>query len=154
MVIDKGTTSGEQLRLMRTIGAAYYVATGIWPLVHMASFEWVSGKKRDKWLVNTVGVLVALIGAVQLRATRAPTPDELRRLSVGVALGLAAVELYYWRRGTVSLAYALDAVGQLALAGAWLLSGPRRPRHDARASRVARASASCAPRREPGRARY
>src|SRR4051812_31621926 len=35
----------------------YYLLTGVWPLVGMATFEFVSGTKTDKWLVNTVGVL-------------------------------------------------------------------------------------------------
>lgn len=36
----------------------YYVASGLWPLLHMRSFEAVTGPKRDKWLVNTVGALI------------------------------------------------------------------------------------------------
>jgi hypothetical protein len=127
----KGTTSTDVARLIRSAGAAYYLATGIWPLVHMASFEFITGRKRDRWLVQTVGVLVALIGAVQLRAAGRSAPQEVRGLSVAVAVGLAAIEVYHWRRGTISLVYVLDAVGQLGLAAAWLVSEPRPPRPDA-----------------------
>ena len=36
---------------------AYFLGTGVWPLVLMPSFESVTGPKVDKWLVRTVGVL-------------------------------------------------------------------------------------------------
>ena len=35
-----------------------FTATGLWPLMHMPSFEAVTDPKEDKWLVRTVGVLV------------------------------------------------------------------------------------------------
>lgn len=31
--------------------AAVWIASGLWPIVHMRSFEAVAGRKRDKWLV-------------------------------------------------------------------------------------------------------
>ena len=31
---------------------ALYVVTGVWPLLHMASFEAVTGPKTDDWLVR------------------------------------------------------------------------------------------------------
>jgi hypothetical protein len=43
--------------------AAYYCLTGIWPLLHLASFEAVTGPKTDDWLVKMVGLLAAVIGA-------------------------------------------------------------------------------------------
>ena len=41
----------------RSIGiqAAYYTLTGIWPIVHRRSFEAVTGRKTDYWLVQMVG---------------------------------------------------------------------------------------------------
>jgi hypothetical protein len=150
---NKGTTFADKLRLIRRLGGGYYVVTGVWPLVNMASFEWVTGSKRDKWLVQTVAVLVTAIGATQLRGADGAPPDGLRQLSVTAALGLAAIELYHWQKGTISVAYALDAIGQLALAGAWLLNEPQPPRRDARPSRAEPAWASACPRRERGTAR-
>lgn len=41
----------------------YFLATGIWSLVHIASFQKVTGPKTDLWLVKTVGLLVIAIGA-------------------------------------------------------------------------------------------
>jgi hypothetical protein len=40
----------------------YYVATGLWSLVHYRSFEAISGRKHDRWLVRTVGLLAVAVG--------------------------------------------------------------------------------------------
>ncbi|MFH5804425.1 hypothetical protein ACG2DA_10255, partial [Alienimonas sp. DA493] len=48
----------------------YYVATGVWPLVHIRSFEFVTGPKTDDWLVQTVGALVLAIGGTLLYGAR------------------------------------------------------------------------------------
>ncbi len=57
-------------RVIFTQGA-YYLLTGVWPLINMDSFERVTGAKTDKWLVKTVGVLVAAIGGSLMVAARA-----------------------------------------------------------------------------------
>ncbi len=36
--------------------SAFYVATGIWPVLSRRSFEAVTGPKREDWLVKTFGV--------------------------------------------------------------------------------------------------
>jgi len=41
----------------------FYLTSGIWPLLDMPSFEAVTGRKTDKWLVKTVGLLVAVSGS-------------------------------------------------------------------------------------------
>ncbi len=51
-----GRNSGASLQ------GIYYVATGLWPILNMRSFEMVTGPKRDKWLVKTVGALITAIG--------------------------------------------------------------------------------------------
>ena len=40
--------------------AIYYIATGVWSLVGIRSFQAVTGPKIDTWLVKTVGVLVTM----------------------------------------------------------------------------------------------
>jgi energy-converting hydrogenase Eha subunit E len=52
------------LSLVALAQAFYFLLTGIWPLVSMATFEAVTGPKFDDWLVKTVGVLVSVIGVV------------------------------------------------------------------------------------------
>src|SRR5438874_11329800 len=69
----------------------YYLLTGLWPLLAISSFQRVTGPKHDLWLVQTVGVLIAVIGGTLLIAgwRRRGTP-EIFFLAVGSAVGLAA----------------------------------------------------------------
>jgi hypothetical protein len=98
-----------------------YVVTGVWPLLHMRSFELVTGPKRDKWLVNTVGLLVAVQGAIVLRAaTKARAEGVLSELAIGSALALAAIDIRYVIPGRISRIYLVDAILEVALAVGWL----------------------------------
>lgn len=71
---------------------AFYLATGVWPLLHMRSFEAVTGEKTDDWLVETVGALLTVSGAVMMMAglRRRVTP-EIALLAAGSAGAWAAV---------------------------------------------------------------
>lgn len=105
----------------------YYVATGVWPLIDIVSFQMVTGPKTDLWLVRTVGVLVIVIGAVLLSAwhSRRITP-EVTLLGAGGALGLASIDLIYALSGTISAVYLADAVAELGLVGLWTWGWRRR----------------------------
>src|SRR5215475_2368904 len=52
------------------IQGAYLLATGVWPVVHLRSFEWTTGPKLEGWLVKTLGGLIAAIGTTLLCAAR------------------------------------------------------------------------------------
>jgi hypothetical protein len=95
----------------------------------MRSFEAVTGPKTDRWLVNTVGILVSAIGVTLLLAARrrrvAPEPVVL---AAGSAAGLAAIDTVYAARGRISKVYLLDAVLELILVGAWMFTARRRAR--------------------------
>ncbi len=109
---------------------AYYLASGLWPLVSMRTFELVTGPKVDRWLVRMVGLLAATIGGVlTVRAAR-PTPSHApdALLAGGSALAFAAVDVVYVARGRISRAYLADAVVELVLAGGWVLVSRERPR--------------------------
>lgn len=114
--------SGTDLPTALAVGqGAFYLATGIWPLVDIRSFQAVTGPKADLWLVKTVGVLVGVIGGGLLAAgLRRHVPRELGAVAAGSALGLAAVDVNYVARGRISPVYLLDAAVEIALAGAWL----------------------------------
>src|SRR4051794_41964369 len=66
---DEENAMMSRIHVLRAQGA-YYTLTGLWPLVHMASFEAVTGPKTDDWLVRMVGLLAAVIGATLLTAGR------------------------------------------------------------------------------------
>ncbi len=114
-------------RLVARGQGAYYLLTGVWPLLHMRSFLAVTGPKRDLWLVRTVGALITVIGGTLLLGTRRGAPHgEVRSLAVGCAAALTAVDVTYVARGTIAPIYLLDAVAELLLIGAWVSSRPRR----------------------------
>jgi hypothetical protein len=99
----------------------FYIINGLWPLVHMRSFEAVSGPKTDKWLVRTVSGLLIAVGLEQLRA--APGRESAavaRRLGVGTAVTLAAIDLYYASKGRISKVYLLDSAVELFWIRSWL----------------------------------
>jgi hypothetical protein len=93
--------------------AGYYLLTGIWPLISIRTFEAVTGPKTDDWLVQTVGVLAAVIGGTLLVGSRreAATRETLT-LAVLAALGFAAVDIVFVVLGTISRIYLVDAVVQ------------------------------------------
>jgi hypothetical protein len=105
----------------------FYVATGLWPLVHIVSFQIVTGPKTDLWLVRTVAVLVTVIGAVLLSAwhSRRISPEVIL-LAAGGALGLASIDLIYALSGTISSVYLADAMAELMLVALWLAGWRRR----------------------------
>jgi hypothetical protein len=98
----------------------YFLVTGIWPMVHMRSFLAVTGPKRDLWLVNTVGAVVAAVGGTLLLAglRRRPTA-ETAVLGLGSAAALAGVDVVYVARRTISPVYLLDAMAEGAFIAAW-----------------------------------
>jgi hypothetical protein len=99
-----------------TVQAAYYLATGLWPVVHLRSFMALTGPKHDTWLVQTFGVLVFGIGA-SLALGRSD-----RRLSAMLgstcALGLALCEIVFVARRRIRPIYLADAALELAFAAA------------------------------------
>jgi hypothetical protein len=99
---------------------AYFVATGVWPLISRRSFEAVTGPKQDFWLAQTVGALVAGIGGVLLLADRRKrvTP-EFQVLGAASAGGLGLVDIVFSLRGRISKVYLADALVELALVAAW-----------------------------------
>lgn len=99
---------------------AFYLTTGLWPLLHRSSFEQVSGPKTDWWLVQTVAGLLIANGVVQI--TTPATPDALRqarRIGIGTAAALAAIELRYAPTGRIRKIYLVDAVVEVGWIVAW-----------------------------------
>jgi hypothetical protein len=100
----------------------FYLATGVWPLVSIRSFEAITGPKTDGWLVKTAGVLIMAIGAaLTLAGWRREVTPELRLLAVVSALGLTGIDVVYVSRGRISKMYLLDAVAELGLVTGWAL---------------------------------
>jgi hypothetical protein len=114
--------SAELLPKIALVQGVFYLVTGIWPLIDIDSFQAVTGPKIDLWLVRTVGVLVAVVGAVLvLAARRRNLGAEISLLAVGCALGLAAIDVIYVLSRTISPIYLADAGAEVLLAGGWAL---------------------------------
>jgi hypothetical protein len=112
--------AGGALGVLAALQGVFYLATGVWPLVHIESFMAVTGPKTDLWLVYTVGVLVAVVGAVLLLAARSGriTP-EVVLLAVGAALGLTAIDVIFVARQVIDPIYLLDAAAEVLLVVGW-----------------------------------
>jgi hypothetical protein len=94
-----------------------YVGAGLWPIVHIRSFERVTGRKKETWLVKTVGSLLVVIGTTLLVRRRAA--PSLRMLAIGSAAALTAIDIAYVARGRISRVYLADAALHVALAAMW-----------------------------------
>jgi hypothetical protein len=111
-------------RRAAALQTAYYVSTGIWPLIPfigIRTFEWLTGPKTDRWLVQTVGALVGVIGMVigRARSSDRITP-EIEALAIGSAASLATVDVVFVARRRISPIYLGDALLNLIIVGLWL----------------------------------
>lgn len=137
------------MRTARTLGAAqglYLLVTGVWPLVHYRSFEWLTGAKKDEWLVQTAGGLLGTIGWTMLQSGEATDAQRnVRTLGIGTAATLGAIDTIYGLTGRIRPIYLADAVVEFAFVAAWLRQGQSDSPGAARTSR--RSGASPASRR-------
>jgi hypothetical protein len=119
--------SGHSRRPYQALGlaqGAFFVTTGLWPILHMRSFEAVTGPKTDKWLVKTLGGLIAAVGAA-IVVGRSEHARMLPVLGAGAAAALGAADVVYVAKKRISPVYLLDAVVEAGLIGAWLLATSR-----------------------------
>ena len=114
----------NSLTLARAHGVANLVG-GLWPLLHLHSFEAVFGPKTDRWLVKTVSGLLIVNGLAQLRTTASlESIAQARRLGVGTAAVLAVIDLIYVPAGRISKMYLINAAVEIGWIMAWLTSEP------------------------------
>lgn len=115
----RGTESGTSAaRRVAQAHAAYYVATGIWSILHRRSFERVTGRKHEYWLVRTVGALAVAVGTALGAAATTGRRRQGSLLAVSSGLAFIASDLQAAR--SVSRIYLGDAVLHLILLPAWL----------------------------------
>lgn len=101
--------------VLRTQGI-YYVLTGLWPVIHMPSFEAITGPKVDDWLVKMVGLLAFVIGGTLILASqRANRSLEVLWLAVTSALAFAMIDVWYALNGRISPIYLADAAVEIAI---------------------------------------
>lgn len=109
--------------LVALVQGIYFFVTGVWPLLSMKTFLMVTGPKTDLWLVKTVGMILAVIGAVLILAqVNAEINTSIIVLAIGSAISLATVEFIYVAKRVISPIYLADAVAELILVAWWGLS--------------------------------
>jgi len=113
----------DWVRILLSVQGIYFLVTGAWPIVHLKSFEAVSGHKTDDWLVKTVGALITVIAVVLLvAAARDAASLEVGLLAAGSAAALLVVDVVYATNGTIPKVYLYDAVPEVAFILAWTLA--------------------------------
>jgi hypothetical protein len=99
----------------------FYVATGLWPIVHLKSFEKVSGEKTDKWLVQTTGALIAAVGAALVAAAfEKKSSGAVRLLGIASAAALGAADVLFVAKRQIPRVYLADAAAEAACLAAWI----------------------------------
>jgi cytochrome b subunit of formate dehydrogenase len=117
----------DLLRRTATLQAAYFLVSGLWPIVSRPTFEAVTGRKTDYWLVRTVGALASVTGiTLGVAAFRNRVSSELAVLGIGSALAFGVVDVVYAMTGRISRVYLIDAAVEGLIAGGWA-SGLQRP---------------------------
>lgn len=111
---------GRVLEATAALQGTYWLLSGLWGAVHRPSFEAVTGRKRDYWLVRTVGLLVAVNGAALCSAAcRRRISPEIAFSAMGGGAALAAVEIDGVRRRRIRPVYLIDAAVHALLLPAW-----------------------------------
>jgi len=99
----------------------FFMTTGLWPICHLRSFEAVTGPKVDKWLVRTIGGLIAAVGtALVAGAFEARTSRAIRILGISSSAALGLADVIYAARGRISKIYLGDAVVEGAIIASWV----------------------------------
>lgn len=104
------------LRSVLLAQGGYYAVTGAAPFLSRRAFEAVTGPKHDWWLVQTVGAVVAPVGAgLMAAAVSGRTTPEVTGIAAGCAAGLAAIDVYHASAGRISRMYLVDAACQATI---------------------------------------
>jgi hypothetical protein len=106
----------------------FWIATGLWPVFHMRSFETVTGPKRDHWLVRTVGLLLASMGAGLIAGARDDrgVPASSRLVASAASGAIVGIDLVYTAKRVLKPVYLIDALVHAEFVAAWLVSSSRR----------------------------
>ena len=122
MARNSGDGWGCRRRILR-FQAAYYGITGILPLLSMPLFEAITGPKRDRWLVQMVGLLATSIGVSLWLSSLAENEESASlALSCSSALAFAGIDITHVCRRRISPIYLADAAVELLIVGLMLRS--------------------------------
>jgi predicted outer membrane lipoprotein len=120
---------------------AYYMLSGLWPLVHFSSFAQIVALRINPFQAQSFGALLIVIGASLLEASRRQPPGAFPTLlGVAVAAAIAVINLVWLPRLAVRSGLWIDVLIEVAIASALILLYPRsqseRPRTTKRRRRI------------------
>lgn len=107
----------RSLHTILLIQAVYYLPTALWPMIHIRSFEKVTGPKSDRWLVYTVGALLVCSSLVFLYSgiRSEAVPIESILLSMTNCLVFILIDVIFVLKKRISKIYLLDALAELTI---------------------------------------
>lgn len=115
----------EEMKFFRTVLGAqllYYMATALWPLLHLESFMFITGYKQDLWLVKTVGALLIPVSVTMLFHLIVATDHRsVVILAASCTVAFMSIDCYYALSGIISDVYLLDAGVQLLFLLGWMI---------------------------------
>ena len=76
------------------IQAIYYVVTGLWPVIDIASFIRITGPKTDVWLVKMVGLLTVAIAITLFSGYRKAVMPTIV-LSIASASAYILIDVFF-----------------------------------------------------------
>jgi hypothetical protein len=121
LIVDP--SRGYRAANLELVQGAYYVATGVWPLLSPNTFQAVTGRKRELWLTKTVGALATVIGGVLTYAgARKRRPSEIALLAMSSAAAFATIDIVYVAKRRILPVYLVDAAAQIGLIAVWALA--------------------------------
>jgi hypothetical protein len=106
--------------LLLKVQGGYYFLTGVWPIIHIDSFIWVTGPKDDIWLVKSFGLIIAIVGLTFIIGSRSNQFNwPVISLAMLSAVGFIAIDTYYVFTDIIPIIYLGDAVAQFILLILW-----------------------------------
>jgi hypothetical protein len=109
-------------RTLAFFQGAFYLATGSWPLVHMASFASLIEPRAARWSIEMAGAWLVAIGAMLvIRAVQKRLHHGTAALGLTTASVLMCADVTFVARGELSPRYLGEAALELLLAGGWAL---------------------------------
>lgn len=115
-------STGPAIIRLAVAHGLYNIGGGLWPLLHMPSFELVTGVKRDEWLVRTVAGIVLFIGLLLLHDAliRRRIDRTLKLVAGGIAGVLGIAALAGSITGIIAWVYFIDGAIHCAFMVGWL----------------------------------
>jgi len=111
----------RDVRFAALVQGTFYVASGLWPILHFRSFEAITGKKQEPWLVKTMGALIAAVGVTLLSGAR-ERKTSTKTLGIASALVLGGADIIFVGRKQIPRVYLADAIAEAALIATWLVT--------------------------------